>query len=109
MGHSPNAVSMLGQRRRANIETALCEYPVFANTTCQLNAGLTLVHRRRLWPSPNQWRWCVSRVQADTDPMSGKCWASIAGSGQYPFSPGQYFMLAGVCTHSRPIHRLNVV
>ena len=31
-GHAPNAVSMLGQRRRrwANIETALCEYPVFA-------------------------------------------------------------------------------
>ena len=31
-GHSPNAVSMLGQRRRrwANIETALGECPVFA-------------------------------------------------------------------------------
>ena len=30
-GHSPNAVSMLGQRRRrwANIETALDECPVF--------------------------------------------------------------------------------
>ena len=33
-GHSPNAVSMLGQRRRrwANIETALGECPVFAGT-----------------------------------------------------------------------------
>ena len=31
-GHSPDAVSMLGQRRRrcANIETALDECPVFA-------------------------------------------------------------------------------
>ena len=33
-GHSPNAVSMLGQRRRrcANIETALGECPVFAGS-----------------------------------------------------------------------------
>ena len=34
------------------------------------------------------------RVQADTDPMFFKCWASVAGAGQYPFSPSQYFMLA---------------
>ena len=42
-------------------------------------------------------RWsayCWRRVQADTDPMSVKCWASIAGAGQYPFSTSQYFMLA---------------
>ena len=25
--------------------------------------------------------------------MSFKCWASVAGAGQYPFSPSQYFML----------------
>ena len=36
-GHSPNAVSMLGQRRRrcANIETALGECPVFAGYSPQ--------------------------------------------------------------------------
>ena len=42
-------------------------------------------------------RWsayCWRRIQADTDSMSGKCWVSIAGAGQYPFSPSQYFMLA---------------
>ena len=25
--------------------------------------------------------------------MSVKCWDSVAGAGQYPFSPSQYFML----------------
>ena len=38
--------------------------------------------------------YCWRRVQADTDPRSGKCWASVAGAGQYPISPSQYFMLA---------------
>ena len=38
--------------------------------------------------------YCWRRVQADIDPMSVKCWASVAGAGQYPFSPSQYFMLA---------------
>ena len=28
-------------------------------------------------------------VQADTNPMSVKCWASVAGAGQYPFSCSQ--------------------
>ena len=37
--------------------------------------------------------YCWRRLQADTDPMSVKCWASVAGAGQYPFSPSQYFML----------------
>ena len=32
--------------------------------------------------------------------MSVKCWASVAGAGQYPFSPSQYFMLAGARAHS---------
>ena len=35
---------------------------------------------------PFCWLWCVHRVQADTDPMSVKGWASITGAGQYPFS-----------------------
>ena len=42
-------------------------------------------------------RWsayCWRQVQADTDPMSVKCWASVAGAGQYPFSPSRYFVLA---------------
>ena len=37
---------------------------------------------------------CWRRVQADTDRISVKCWASIACDGQYLFSPSQYFMLA---------------
>ena len=37
--------------------------------------------------------YCWPRLQAATDPMSVKCWASVAGAGQYPFSPSQYFML----------------
>ena len=44
----------------------------------QPNAGLTLVHRLRLWPSTIQ-HWpvlSVGEVQADTDPWSVKCWAS---------------------------------
>ena len=40
------------------------------------------------------WLWCVHRVQADTDAMYVKCWASVAGAGQYPYSPSQYLMLA---------------
>ena len=32
--------------------------------------------------------------------MSVKCWVSVAGAGQYPFSPSQYFMLAGARAHS---------
>ena len=38
--------------------------------------------------------YCWRQLQADTDPMSVKCWVSIAVVGQYPFSPSQYFMLA---------------
>ena len=26
--------------------------------------------------------------------MSVKCWASVTGAGQYPFSPSRYFMMA---------------
>ena len=32
--------------------------------------------------------------------MSVKCWASVAGAGQYPFSPSQYIMLVGGHAHS---------
>ena len=60
-----------------------------------------LVHRRRLWPSIIQ-HWtllsvggCVS-TEFKLTPIqcSVKCWASVAGAEQYPFSPSQYFMLA---------------
>ena len=37
--------------------------------------------------------YCWRRLQADTDPMSVKHWASVAGAGQYPFSSSQYFMV----------------
>ena len=37
--------------------------------------------------------YCWRRLQSDTKPMSVKCWASVVGAGQYPFSPSQYFML----------------
>ena len=37
--------------------------------------------------------YCWRRLQAETDPMYVKCWASVAGAGQYPFSTSQYFML----------------
>ena len=72
-----------------------------------------LAHHLRRWPSikpalaqrlefaglRSKARWSGNayywrRIQGDTDPMSGKCWASVAGAGQYPFSTSQYFMLA---------------
>ena len=46
------------------------------NASCLLGCGSG---------SAYYWR----RVQADTDLMSGKCWASVAGAGQHPFSPSQ--------------------
>ena len=49
-GHSPNAVSMLGQRRRrwANIGTSLSECPVFAgllfpNTHCRRSSFVVYI------------------------------------------------------------------
>ena len=47
MGHSPNAVSMLGQRRRrcANIETALGECPVFAGIISSAYSSLDLAFK----------------------------------------------------------------
>ena len=43
--------------------------------------------------------YCWRRVKADTDLMSVKCWTSVASACQYPFSPSQYFMLAGLRAH----------
>ena len=74
-------------------------------TQCWSNAGppfATLTHHQACTgstPRVCSARWsgsayCWRRVQADTDPMSVKCWASVAGAGQYPFSPSHYFMLA---------------
>ena len=69
----------------------------------QFNAGPLspgLASKHSTLDSAFCWRWCVHRALADTDPMSVKFWASIAGVGQYLFSPSQYFMLAGVRAHS---------
>ena len=70
---------MLDQRRRrwADVVPMLYKYVVFAGKSSW--SGIA---------------YCWWRLQADTDPMSVKCWASLAGAGQYPFSPSQYFMLA---------------
>ena len=37
--------------------------------------------------------YCWRRLQANTDSMFVKCWASVAGAGQYPSSLSQYFIL----------------
>ena len=65
-------------------------------------------HRRRIadvvqklykcfvFPGNNSWSgitYCLRRLQAHIDPMSVKCWASVAGVGQYQFNPIQYYML----------------
>ena len=64
MVHSPNAVSMLGQRQRqwANIEAELAEYPVFAGMsanawTARQSAD---VFCRRLVPSPDLYEINIS-------------------------------------------------
>ena len=56
------------------------------STQCRFNAGppapaLAIYHSTL--DSAFCWRWCVSRLQADTDAMSVKGWASVAGDGQY--------------------------
>ena len=73
------------------------------STQCRSNAGPlspALAINHSTLDSAFCWRWCVHRVQADNDPMSVKCWASVAVAGQYPFSPSQYFMLAGESANS---------
>ena len=69
-----------------------------AHMTRQPHAGSTLVHRHRLWQSSMQ-HWTVlsdgSGVSTEYKySMYVKCWASVAGAEQYPFSPSQYFMMA---------------
>ena len=59
------------------------------NASCLL--GCTLAATIAPWAVSG---YCWKRVQADPDLMSVKCWVSVAGAGQYPFSPSQYFMLA---------------
>ena len=72
-------------------------------TRCWSNAGTlsaTLAQHRSSTGSTPRVCWagassyCWWRVQTDTNPMSVKCWASVAGAGQYSFSPSQCFMLA---------------
>ena len=79
-GHSHNAVSMLGQRRRrwTNIDTALGECPVFTGTALAQ-------HWNNIGPSP-----CVCWIVCDwwltlrtwsIHPMLVECWAIIADAG----------------------------
>ena len=52
------------------------------STQCRFNAGPlspTLAINHSTLVSALCWRWCVHRVQADTDPIN--CWASVAGAG----------------------------
>ena len=59
------------------------------------NRLVQMLYRCFLFAGNSIWSciaYCWRRLQADTDPMSIKCWASVAGAGQYPFSPSQYFM-----------------
>ena len=57
-------------------------FSVFVRNTCQelrsIAAGLLLFAA-----------YCWPRLQANTEPISVKCWASVAGAGQYPFCPSQ--------------------
>ena len=59
-------------------------YKCYKNVLCLLGiaAGLVLLAA-----------YCWPRLQADTDPMSVKCWASVASAGQYRFCPSQHFIL----------------
>ena len=76
---------------------------------CPLQVSMTLTQRRfnagPSSPAPaithatprsaSCWCQCAHRVHADTDPMTAKCWASIAGAGQHRFDIGQGILLAG--------------
>ena len=75
--------SMLVQNNVEEVVPTL--YKCYTNVLCLLGlaAGLVL-------PTA----YCRPRLQADTDLMSVKCWASVAGAGQYPcLSLSQYFIL----------------
>ena len=73
--------------------------PVNTPSNTRPDAGPILAHRLRRWPSikpalvqrlvfagicESGSVYCWQRVQADTDPMHVKCWAHVAGAGQYP-------------------------
>ena len=109
--HHPQCCLNVGQRRTQwpgiglmHVTPLQCTEQTKVNqhapTSRQPNACSTLVHHPALainhstLDSASCWRWCVHRVQADTDPMSVKCWSSFAGAGQYPCSPSRYFILA---------------
>ena len=75
--HLYNICTMLDQRWRrwANVVQMLYKCYVLAGNSSWFGIA---------W-------YCWRRLLADTDPMSVKCWVSVAGAGQYPFSPSQYF------------------
>ena len=93
--HWPNACPML-----ANCGVGK-NYIKPALVQCLIFAGMRSI---ACWSGSG---YCWLRVQADTDPMSVKWWGRVASAGRYPFSPSQYFMLAGLRAHS--IHRPNGV
>ena len=59
-------------------------YKCYTNVLCLLGIAVGLVFLAA---------YCWPQLQADTDPMAVKCRASVAGAGQYPFCPSQYFIL----------------
>ena len=77
--HLYNICTMLDQRRRHWINVVQMLYKCF------------VFSRNSRWFGTAYYDW--RRLQADTDPMSVKCWTIVAGAGQYPFSPSQYFIL----------------
>ena len=76
--HLYNICTMLGQRRRRwpNVVQMLYKCFVFAGNSSW--SGIA---------------YCWRRLQADTNPVSDKCWISAAGASQYPFSSSRYVML----------------
>ena len=64
-----------------------------------------LAHPLRRWPSikPALVQRLVFAGMRSIARWSVKCWASVAGACQYPFSPSQYCIMAGMLAHS--IHR----
>ena len=89
-----------------------CLSPLQVSTTWAngLNSGPplpALANTYSILSSVMCWCQCVHRVHADTDPTSVKCWASIAGAGQYPFNTEQSIFLAARddnahCTQDTP-------
>ena len=77
--HFYNICTMLDQRRRRWDDVVQMLYKCFEFAGNSSWSGIVV--------------YCWWRLQADPYPMSVKCWASVAGAGQYPFSPSQYFML----------------